>query len=229
MSFKRKTSKYYIHKEIELIIIKLFNIKQMYYVYKKIKFKNGYNEIYNNLPSLSNMILSVLLDKIILELSGLVVDHDDEDLCILGFIYKYNEYKNDYHEMKYIYIKEIDTGKKHRLYLNTDSISDVMSDLEKYIKQNEKIIKYIKKSRDKLIAHNDKKIHFNKNFKYDDMKKTITYDEFNSFIEDLYKKMNNIYCTLFKTQFAYSDNFDSEMKYLNNLLLDDYKKHRYYN
>ena len=229
MTFKRKTSKYYIHKEIELLIIKLFHIKQMYCVYKKIKFKNGYNEIYNRLPSLLNIILPILLDKIILELSGLVVDHDDEDLCILGFIYKYKEYKNDYHEMKYIYIKEINTRKKHRLYLDTNSINDVINEFEEYIEQNKKILKYIKKSRDKLIAHNDKKIHFNKNYKYDDMKKTITFDELDSFIEGLYKRMNIIYCTLFKTQFAYSESLDSEMKYLNDLLLEDYQKHKYYN
>ena len=86
MNYKRRTSKYYIHKEIELIMFKLYHIKQLFFIYKKIKFKNEYENIYKELPMMSIIILQSIFDRIILELSGLIVDFDDEDLSICSFI-----------------------------------------------------------------------------------------------------------------------------------------------
>lgn len=218
MNYKRRTSKYYIHKEIELIMFKLNHIKQLYFIYKKIKFKDGYENIYKELPRLTNIILRSIFDRIILELSGLIVDFNDEDLSICSFISKFHEYESDYKEKKYVYVKEIDTGKKHRLYIDTNSIKDDINELETYINNNKHIRQYIKKLRDKTIAHNDKTMSFNKNYKYEELKAKITYEELEKYIDTLYSCMNTIYSTLFKIQFAYYDELDSELNYLDSIL-----------
>lgn len=106
MNYKRRTSKYYIHKEIELIMFKLNHIKQLYFIYKKIKFKDGYENIYKELPRLTNIILRSIFDRIILELSGLIVDFNDEDLSICSFISKFHEYESDYKEKNMYMLKK---------------------------------------------------------------------------------------------------------------------------
>ena len=142
MNYKRKTSKYYLHKEINLIMFKLYNLKQLFFILKKIQFVDGYKNIIKKLPKISNVILNSLLEKIVIELSGLVVDHNEDDLSIMSFIIKYHQYESDYKEKRYIYIYDINTNKKHRVYINTNSIKDDINELEQYIQNNEYIKKY---------------------------------------------------------------------------------------
>ena len=218
MNYKRKTSKYYLHKEIKLIMFKLYNLKQLFFILKKIQFVDGYKNIIKKLPKISNVILNSLLEKIVIELSGLVVDHNEDDLSIMSFIIKYHQYESDYKEKRYIYIYDINTNKKHRVYINTNSIKDDINELEQYIQNNEYIKKYIKKLRDKQIAHNDRRMSFNKNYRYDDLKTKVTYEELEQYIDNLFFYMNRIYSTLFKIKFAYYNELDSELKYLDSIL-----------
>ena len=185
---------------------------------KKIQFIDGYKNIIKKLPKISNVILNSLLEKIVIELSGLVVDHNEDDLSIMSFIIKYHQYESDYKEKRYIYIYDINTNKKHRVYINTNSIKNDINELEQYIQNNEYIKKYIKKLRDKQIAHNDRRMSFNKNYRYDDLKTKVTYEELEQYIDNLFFYMNRIYSTLFKIKFAYYNELDSELKYLDSIL-----------
>ena len=207
-----------MHKEINLIMFKLYNLKQLFFILKKIQFVDGYKNIIKKLPKISNVILNSLLEKIVIELSGLVVDHNEDDLSIMSFIIKYHQYESDYKEKRYIYIYDINTNKKHRVYINTNSIKDDINELEQYIQNNEYIKKYIKKLRDKQIAHNDRRMSFNKNYRYDDLKTKVTYEELEQYIDNLFFYMNRIYSTLFKIKFAYYNELDSELKYLDSIL-----------
>ena len=217
MSYKRKTSKYYIHKEIELIMHKIFYIKQLYFIYRKTKFTDGYINICNQLPRTFTVLLPTIFDRIVLELSCLVDDHGDDDLSICNFIEKYKKNTNAYKEKRYVYI-DVDSRKKRRLYIDTSSIKDDIDNLEQCIKSNIKINKYLRTLRNKAIAHNDWKINFKKNFKYQELKVKISYEELEQYINDLFKYMNNIYSTLFKIQFAFSNDIDSELEYLDDIL-----------
>ena len=185
---------------------------------KKIQFIDGYKNIIKKLPKISNVILNSLLEKIVIELSGLVVDHNEDDLSIMSFIIKYHQYESDYKEKRYIYIYDINTNKKHRVYINTNSIKNDINELEQYIQNNEYIKKYIKKLRDKQIAHNDRRMSFNKNYRYDDLKTKVTYEELEQYIDNLFFYMNRIYSTLFKIKFAFYNELDSELKYLDSIL-----------
>lgn len=207
-----------MHKEINLIVFKLYNLKQLFFILKKIQFIDGYKNIIKKLPKISNVILNSLLEKIVIELSGLVVDHNEDDLSIMSFIIKYHQYESDYKEKRYIYIYDINTNKKHRVYINTNSIKNDINELEQYIQNNEYIKKYIKKLRDKQIAHNDRRMSFNKNYRYDDLKTKVTYEELEQYIDNLFFYMNRIYSTLFKIKFAYYNELDSELKYLDSIL-----------
>ena len=207
-----------MHKEINLIMFKLYNLKQLFFILKKIQFVDGYKNIIKKLPKVSNVILNSLLEKIVIELSGLVVDHNEDDLSIMSFIIKYHQYESDYKEKRYIYIYDINTNKKHRVYINTNSIKNDIKELEQYIQNNEYIKKYIKKLRDKQIAHNDRRMSFNQNYRYDDLKTKVTYEELEQYIDNLFFYMNRIYSTLFKIKFAYYNELDSELKYLDSIL-----------
>lgn len=199
-------------------MFKLYNLKQLFFILKKIQFVDGYKNIIKKLPKVSNVILNSLLEKIVIELSGLVVDHNEDDLSIMSFIIKYHQYESDYKEKRYIYIYDINTNKKHRVYINTNSIKNDIKELEQYIQNNEYIKKYIKKLRDKQIAHNDRRMSFNKNYRYDDLKTKVTYEELEQYIDNLFFYMNRIYSTLFKIKFAYYNELDSELKYLDSIL-----------
>ena len=59
---------------------------------------------------------------------------------------------------------------------------------------------------------------FNKNYRYDDLKTKVTYEELEQYIDNLFFYMNRIYSTLFKIKFAYYNELDSELKYLDSIL-----------
>ncbi len=220
MSYKGKISKYYIHKEIELIMHKIFYIKQLYFIYRKTKFTDGYVNICEKLPGTFYVLLPTIFDRIVLELSCLVDDRGPDDLSICNFIEKYHKNTNAFKEKRYVYIN-VNSNRKRRLYIDTNSIKDDIDNLEKCIKSNVKINKYLRTLRNKAIAHNDWKINFKKNYKYQELKVHISYDDLEQYINDLYKFMNNIYSTLFKIQFAFLNDIESELDYLNFILQYD--------
>ena len=218
---KNKTSKYNVEKEVNLIVKKIYHIKQTFNVFQKIWLEEEYKSISDRLPYTSSIILSTLFNEVILGLSKLIVDDGDNDLCIQSFLRKYYNNKDDFKEQRYIYIKDIKTKKRSRLYLESGEIKEDIEELEKVLESNNHIIKYIKKLRNKDIAHNDRKMNFHKNYKPEELKIEVTYEEIEMLIDNLFKHMNNIHCTLFKTSFAFYDDITPELKYLNNILKKD--------
>ena len=215
MKQKHVKSRYYIKKEIDLIIMKINVLKQYYFIFTKLYFVDGYCNIKKTIPHTMTYIKTALIEKVIIELYKIVVDQDDNVVSIYNFLKGFHKHRNDFREQKYIIIKKIDSNKKARLYIDTDKIEKNIEELELFLNNNKKIINYINKDRSKVIAHNDKKMNFNKKYKPNELKVVVTYLELSNFIDELFKKMNNIYCTLYKT--------DSELKYLNEIL-DEAKK-----
>ena len=221
MVTKNKTSKYNIKKEMDLIVKKIYHIKQTFNVFQKIRLEEEYKSISDRLPYTSSVILSALFNEVILGLSKLIVDGDNQNLCIYAFLKKYRNNKNDFKEQKYINLKDREIDKRSRLYLESGEIEKDIEDLENFLKNNKHIKDYISKLRSKDIAHNDRKMNFNKNYKPEELKIKVTYEDIEMLIDNLFKHMNNIYCTLFKTSFAFYDDITPELKYLNNILKKD--------
>ena len=215
---KSYVSKYYIKKEINLLMMKIIVIRQNYIILKQLKFKDGCVNIRKTIPHATGYILTALLDKIIIELSKLVVDDGENDLCINSFIRKYEKNKTHFKEQKYIYVDEYGTNKRHRHYFDTNDVEKNFEDLKYFLEKNNNIKKFLHKTRNKKVAHNDRKISFNSKYLPIEMKQKITYDEIDQFIDGLLNNMNKIYFTLFKTQYDYYDGVYSELKYLNEIL-----------
>ena len=224
MKQKQVKTRYYIKKEIDLIIMKINVLKQYYFIFKKLYFVDEYCIINKTLPNTMIYINTALIEKVIIELYKIVVDQDDNVISIHNFLKEFHKHRNDFREQKYIIIKNIDSNKKSRLYIDTDKIEKNIEELELFLNNNKKIINYINKDRNKVIAHNDRKMNFNKKYKPSELKVVVTYLELNNFIDELFKKMNEIYCTLYKIQYADLEGTDYELKYLNKILDEAEKK-----
>ena len=149
----------------------------------------------------------------------MVVDKDKEDLSIRSFIKKYEANKSIFKEQKYIYITEIDSSKKHRYYINTNAIEKDIDELKYFLVKNDYMMKFLKKIRNKKIAHNDLKMNFNSKYIPIELKQRITYDEISSYIDGLFNRTNKIYFTLFKTQYVnFNQTVYNELNYLNDVL-----------
>ena len=64
MVTKNKTSKYNIKKEMDLIVKKIYHIKQTFNVFQKIRLEEEYKSISDRLPYTSSVILSALFKTI---------------------------------------------------------------------------------------------------------------------------------------------------------------------
>ena len=224
MKQKHVKSRYYIKKEIDLIIMKINILKQYYFIFRKLYFVDGYCNINKTIPHTMTYINTALIEKVIIELYKILSDQHDNVISIHNFLEEFHKHRNDFREQKYIIIKQIDSNKKERLYIDTDKIEKNIEELESFLNNNKKIINYINKDRNKVIAHNDKKMNFNKKYKPKELKVVVTYLELCNFIDELFKKMNNIYCTLYKIQYADLEETDCELKYLNKILDESHKK-----
>ena len=205
--------------------MKINILRQNYIIFKQLYFVDGYKNIGKFIPHTLNFVNNALLDKIIIELYKIVADKDKNVLSIPNFIKEFHNHRNDFREQKYIYVKDIDSSKKERLYLNTNEIEKDINSLELFLDGNKKIIDYITKDRNKVIAHNDKKMSFKKNYKPKELKNRIVYKELSDFIDGLFSHMNTIYCTLYKTQYAYLEETTGELKNLNKILEEERKKY----
>ena len=219
------TSKYYINKEVHLILQRIIHIKQLYTVLKNIKPNKKFPYIHMKLNYTMSLIESALIEKVIIELCSIAIDKNDDDLCILGFIRKYEENKEKFKRKKCIYIEEVDTNKKHRFNLNdNNSLEEEFNKLKQLLDDNSKITDFLKKYRNKQLVHNDKKQFFHKNIIYPELKVKVTYDELESFINGLFKHINNIYFMLTAIQYADNELGLEEIKYLNTLLCEDHRR-----
>lgn len=213
-------SKYYIRKEIEHIAYKICIINYEFNLFKELTTGENKKYICDRFPETFSHTIDALFLKLLIELAKLF-DNDDDSICIPAFLNKYKKHKNIYNEKEYIYIKKINSNKKHRFYLQPKRINACINELEKDIKNNESIIKYLKTRRNKSLVHNDKKFEFNRNKKFS--KSPITYEQLEKFIEILFNDINQIYMSLFGTQVKYLNDYISEIKYLKDLIKKDFE------
>lgn len=123
-----KITKYYLEKELKFILCNIHEIKMKYSIFKQLYIDEKFNSINIRLCSLSSIFSELLLKNILMELSKLVVDFDENDISIKRFIINYNnsKYKN-LTTKRYIYVTDINTHKKKRFYLK--DMNDVSSDI----------------------------------------------------------------------------------------------------
>ena len=220
-----KTTKYYLNKEIKLIVERVFYIKRLFTILNNLKPNKDYPYIHVKLPYIMTVIENTLIDKILLELSCTIIDKDKEDLCIPWLIRKYENNKTKFKVKEYIYIKSIDDDRRHKLKINKDvNLENEFNSLKAFLLSNQKIMDFLKKYRDKQLAHHDKKLFFNKNNIYPELKVKITYEELEKFINELFIHINTIYLALSGIQYADGELGLDEIKYLNSLLCNDHKR-----
>ena len=220
-----KTSKYYINKEVKLILERILHIKQLYTILKNIKPNKDYPYIHVKLSYTMGLIESALVEKIAIELYSIALDKNKKDLCIPSLIRKYEEHKDKFKPKKCIYIEEVDTNKKHRFDIkDTNTLENEFNNLKSLLETNTKITNFLKTYRDKQLAHNDKKLYFHKNNIYPELRVQITFVELESFINSLFKHINNIYFMLTAIQYSDNELGLEEIKYLNTLLCEDHRR-----
>ncbi len=211
-----KITKYYLEKELNFILCNIHEIKMKYSMFKQLYIDEKFNSINIRLCSISSIFSELLLKNILMELSKLVIDFDENDISIKGFIINYSNSK--YRHLttkKYIYITDINTQKKKRFYLK--DMNDVSSDiniLKQMLVDKENIRIFLKFVRDKKIAHNDKTIFLVGKTK----NKGIAYSELENYIDDIYFLFNKIYTDIYGKQIYFSNNVISELEYLNKVL-----------
>lgn len=211
-------SKYYIKKDIKLMIEKTNIIRQEYLIFKKLKFSDGYTNIKKAIPISSHYLLDALFEKILLELSKLLGDSDYKDLCIDSFIARYNNHPDLHKSKKYYMIKDLNTNKRHRVYLkNTDIVIEI-NNLITLVNKHQSTIRYIKKLRNKKLGHNDRKLLYNPRNKPPELKINILYVEIWNLIDELFSQLNKIYLSLFGGLYAPLETGDFELKRLNEIL-----------
>ncbi len=211
-----KITKYYFEKELKFILCNIHEIKMKYSIFKQLYIDEKFNSINIRLCSISSIFSELLLKNILMELSKLVVDFDENDISIKRFIINYNnsKYKN-LTTKRYIYVTDINTHKKKRFYLK--DMNDVSSDiniLKQMLIDKENIRIFLKFVRDKKIAHNDKIIFLVGKTR----NKGITYSELENYINDIYFLFNKIYTDIYGKQIYFSNNVISELEYLNKVL-----------
>jgi hypothetical protein len=89
------------------------------------------------------------------------------------------------------------------------------------IKSYEYINKFLLKRRCKSIAHNDKTFLYDRRTKFYYKTKVITYEEIGKYIEILIQDINNISSCLYGTTYAFSSDFNREIKYLSSIIQAD--------
>lgn len=227
---KNYNSKHYLKKEFSFILNKLYIIKQDYELLKSLTSDEEKEYITDNIPHTSQLVLDSLYNNIIMELSKIIVDSSSfikrgkvyENINIKNFLKKYDENKHLFKEKKYYYATEIDTNKRHRIYLDNKSCDDLINEYKLIEKQNRHLLNFLKLKRDKTLAHNDKEYGFKKYIRYG--KKRITYEQLEHFINDIYYIVNNLNKSVFGITTAWSYYFKDELFWLKDLIKNNEKR-----
>ena len=148
-------SKYHIDKEIDIIMNKLYIIKRSFQVYKELKSEKNVKIICNQFPYLFSLILDSLEYRIFIELSKLVNDNYSDSISIIDLYKKYIENKAVFKVKKYYYVYEYSTKKRIRHYFEYRNIDKAMEHLKSDLINNDKILKYLHRKRNKSLAHNN--------------------------------------------------------------------------
>lgn len=217
---KKFNSKYYLKKEIDYLLMKMYRIKVSFEIFKDLKSGEEKEHITDNIPFFSKAILTALSQNVFLELSKIIVDTPDfrgeENICLSNLIEKYNNDKNLFKLKKYYYATDIDNKKKVRINLHATNINSLISNLSKKMDSKNKIYKYLKKLRHKELAHNDKAFGFKTRKKY--IKEIVTYKEMEDYINELYNDLNELYRSVFSTSVAFRYEHKDELKWLTEII-----------
>ena len=219
---KKFNSKYYLKKEIDYLLIKMYQIKVSFEIFKDLKSGEEKKFITDNIPFFSQTILTALSQNIFLELSKIIVDTPDfrgeENICLSNLIKKYNNNKSLFKLKKYYYARNVDNNKRVRINLPNTNINGIISNLSKKINVKNKIYNYLRKLRHKELAHNDKAFGFKTRKKF--IKGIVTYKEIEDYINELYNDLNELYRSIFSTSVAFRYEHKDELKWLTKIIKD---------
>lgn len=220
---KKFNSKYYLGKEIDYLLNKIYRIKASFELFKDLKLGEEKKYITDNIPFFSQLVLSALSQNVFLELSKIIVDtpdfRGDENICVANLIDKYNNNNCIFKLKKYYYVTSIDDNKKHRVNLSNQNIDIIIKNLSKKIDKKNKIYKYLKNNRHKELAHNDKAFGFKTRKKF--IKEIVTYKEIEDYINELYNDLNELNKSLFSTTTVFIYEYKDELKWLTEIIKND--------
>lgn len=220
---KKFNSKYYLRKEIDYLLNKMYQIKTSFELFKDLKLGEEKKYITDNIPFFSQIVLSALSKNVFLELSKIIVDtpdySGDENICVSNLIDKYNKNKSIFKLKKYYYVTSIDDNKKYRRNLSNQNIDVIITNLSQKIDKKNKIYKYLKNNRNKELAHNDKAFGFKTNKKF--IKEIVTYKEIEDYINELYNDLNELNKSLFSTTTVFRYEHKDELKWLTEIIKND--------
>lgn len=217
-------SKYYLKKEINIIMMNLYEINSAFKLFKDISSRENYEYICNSIPYCMKIILNALFEKVLMGLSKLLCDKDNNSITVLDIIELYKTNKEYFKEKKYYYITNIDTGKKIRKKFDNKNVQNDINKLEQDIRDNKCVIQYLSKRRNKSLAHNDKKYQYDRKNKYSNKK--ILYSDIENLIDILIKDINRISMNIFGISYAIQNNEKNEIEYLCEIIKFSKKKEK---
>lgn len=214
------SSKYYLKKEIDYLLNKMYQIKTNFELFKDMQSGEEKRYISDNTPTFSRIVLSALSKNIFLELSKIIVDTSDyqgmENICIPNLIEKYSNNKNIFKLKKCYYVTGIDDNKKHRVNLSNQDVDSIIKKLSDKTNINNKVYNHLKKMRNKELAHNDKAFGFKTRKKY--IKEIVTYKEIEDYINELYNDLNELNKSLFSTTTVFKYEYKNELEWLTEII-----------
>lgn len=209
-------SKYYLKKEINILMLRLYDIKKAFQLFKELSSKDNYELFCKKFPYIMHIILQSLKEKSLIELSKIICDEDKKSISINDILKIYNTNKEFFKEKNYYYVKEWGTNKRKRIYTDNGDIKNKIEKLENDLKQYNNIKTFLKKYRNKKLAHNDKKYGFDKRNKYS--KEKVTYYDVDRFIDILIEDVNNISSCIFGVTYVFTYDEIDEVNYIKDLL-----------
>lgn len=212
-------SKYYLKKEIDIIMNNLYEINRAFELFKNISSSDNHKYICKTIPFCTKVILEALFEKVLLGLAKLLCDKDNKSITVLDIIDLYNTNKEYFKEKKYYYATDINTGKKIRRKFDNKNVKNDINQLQKDINNNKYVIEYLTKRRNKSLAHNDKKYQYDRRKRYSNKK--ILYKDLEELISILTKDINMISMDVFGVTYAFTNNEKEEIEYLCNLIKED--------
>ena len=209
-------SRYYLKKEIEVIMNNLYQIDKRYRLFKSLCSGDCYELICLKIPYSMKVVLNSLFDNTIIGLWKLLCDENEKSATVYDVIRLYKTNRDFFKEKKYYYAIDISIGKRVRIDFKYKDVQKSIAKLEDDLKNNKDIIKFIRKYRNKSLAHNDKKFKFDRKNKYSNKK--ILYTDIEKLINTLIEDMNFISRDVFGNTHRFIHEEDKEVEYICNLI-----------
>lgn len=215
------SSKYYLKKEIDVIMSNLYQIDKRYELFKCLCSGECYELICPKIPNTMRVVLDSLFDNTIIGLWKLICDEKEKSATIYDVIKLYKSNKDFFKEKKYYYAIDINTGKRVRINFKYKDVKKSIKKLEDDLKNNKDVINFVRKYRNKSLAHNDKKFKFDRKNKYSNVK--ILYTDIENLIKILIEDMNVISRDVFGCTHGFIHKESKELDYVCHLLKNNKK------